>query len=324
MEPKPRASRTRKGSSLNGETKPRPRPKPKPRTRTAKANTGLNLNATNAVNLNAVNLNAVNSISLNDAPKRRTPKKPKRREQGAQGPAQVTGPSVGVRVVKRKRLAEVQREIEEISRKLEAERSLYKIVELRKELKKKEEERDELYKETQNGDKNVVNMDTAEKMVTLMERRARNRETQKQRKEEKQERERVAKLLTRDPLHVELKLSLKNRKAMNAERIKNLQRAKIRNEFARATRYIEQIHSQEANDKKTLEDEKAAYLLKQMATNWENPEAKKERKKQSVMEAKQKGFYSQLASNGNAPNELKAMMVKSKPKPRPRKRFGLF
>lgn len=318
MEPKPRTSRTRKGSSLNGETKPRPRPKPKPRTRTAKA-TGLNLNAVNEVNLNAVNLNAVN-----DKPeKRRTPKKPRRREQATQGPAQA-GPSVGERVVKRKRLAEVQREIEEISRKLETERTLYKIVELRKELKKKEEERDDLYKATQDGDKNVVNMDTAEKMVTLMERRARNRETQKQRKEEKQERERVAKLLTRDPLHVELKISLKNRKAMNAERIKNLQRAKIRNEFARASRYIEQIHSQEANDKKALEEEEAARMVKKMATDWENPEAKKARKKESVMEAKQKSFYSQLASNGNAPNELKKMMVKSKPKPRPRKRFGLF
>jgi hypothetical protein len=314
MEPKPRTSRTRKGSSLNGETKPRPRPKPKPRTRTAKA-TGLNLNAVNEVNLNAVN----------DKPeKRRTPKKPRRREQATQGPAQATDISVGERVVKRKRLAEVQREIEEISRKLETERTLYKIVELRKELKKKEEERDKIYKETQNGDKNVVNMDTAEKMVTLMERRARNRETQKQRKEEKQERERVAKLLTRDPLHVELKISLKDRKAMNAERIKNLQRAKIRNEFARASRYIEQIHSQEANDKKALEEEEAARMVKKMATDWENPEAKKARKKESVIEAKQKGFYSQLASNGNAPSELKAMMVKSKPKPRPRKRFGLF
>jgi hypothetical protein len=300
--------------------RPRPRPKPKPRVRTVKANTG--------VNLNAVNLNAVNSVGLslngvNDKPeKRRTPKKPRRREQATQ--VAQAGLSVGERVVMRRRLAEVQREIEEISRKLETEMSLYKIVELRKELKKKEEERDELYKATQNGDKNVVNMDTAEKMVTLIERRTRNRETQKQRKEEKQERERVAKLLTRDPLHVELKISLKNRKAMNAERIKNLQRAKIRNEFARASRYIEQIHSQEANDKKTLEEEEAARMVKQMATDWENPEAKKERKKQSVMEAKQKGFYSQLASNGNAPNELKAMMVKPKQKPRPRKRFGLF
>jgi hypothetical protein len=310
MEPKPIPPRTRKGSSLNGETKPRP--KPKPRTRTAKA-TGLNLNAVNAVNLNAVN----------DKPeKRRTPKKPRRREQATDGL------SVGERVVKRRQLAEVQREIEEISRKLETEMSLYKIVELRKELKIKEGKRDELYKETQNGDKNVVNMDKVEKTLTLMQRRAENQVTRKQRKEEKQERERVAKLLTRDPLHVELKLSLTDRKKKNTERIENLQRAKIRNEFARASRYIEQIHSQEANDKKTLEDEKAAYLLKQMATNWENPEAKKERKKQSVMEAKQKGFYSQLASNGNAPNELKEMMVKPKqkprPKPKPRKRFGLF
>jgi vacuolar-type H+-ATPase subunit I/STV1 len=273
------------------------------------------LKATNAVNLNAVNLNAVN-----DKPeKRRTPKKPRRREQATQA-----GLSVGERVVKRKRLAEVQREIEEISRKLETEMSLYKIVELRKELKKKEEERDDLYKETQNGDKNVVNMDKVEKTLTLMQRRAENQVTRKQRKEEKQERERVAKLLTRDPLHVELKLSLTDRKAMNAERIKNLQRAKIRNEFARASRYIEQIHSQEANDKKALEEEEAARMVKKMATDWENPEAKKARKKESVMEAKQKSFYSQLASNGNAPNELKKMMVKSKPKPRPRKRFGLF
>lgn len=313
MESKPIPPRTRKGSSLNGETKPRPRPKPKPRTRTAKANTGLNLNA--------VNLNAVNSISLN-APKRRTPKKPRRR---AQGTAQATDSiSVGERVVKRKELAEVQREIEEISRKLETEMSLYKIVELRKELKIKERKRDELYNQTQNRDKNVVNMDKVEKTLTLMQRRGRNRETQKQRKEEKQERERVAKLLTRDPVHVELKLSLTDRKKKNTERIEKLKDMKIRNEFARASRYIQQIHTQEANDKKALQDEKAAYLLKQMATNWENPEVLKERKKESVMEAKQKGFYSQLASNGNAPNELKEIMVKSKPKPRPRKLFGLF
>jgi hypothetical protein len=266
-------------------------------------------------------LNAVNSISLN-APKRRTPKKPRRR---AQGTAQATDSiSVGERVVKRKELAEVQREIEEISRKLETEMSLYKIVELRKELKIKERKRDELYNQTQNRDKNVVNMDKVEKTLTLMQRRGRNRETQKQRKEEKQERERVAKLLTRDPVHVELKLSLTDRKKKNTERIEKLKDMKIRNEFARASRYIQQIHTQEANDKKALQDEKAAYLLKQMATNWENPEVLKERKKESVMEAKQKGFYSQLASNGNAPNELKEIMVKSKPKPRPRKLFGLF
>ena len=316
MEPKPR---TRKGTSLNGkhETKPRPRPKPKPRTRTAKA-TGLNLNA--------VNLNAVNSISLNDEPKRRTPKKPRARRAQAQGTAQgtqATGISVGERVKLRRRLAEVQREIEDISRKLETEKSLFAIVELRKEFEKKDEERDALYKATQNGPKNVVNVNAVEKMMTLAERRQRNHVTRKQRKEEKQERERVAKLLTRDPLHVELKLSLTDRKAINAERIKDLQRAKIRNEFARASRYIEQIHTQEANDKKALEDEKAAYLLKQMATNWENPEVQKERKKQSAMESKQKGFYLQQAQEGNMPMELKAMIAKPRPKPRLRK-FGLF
>lgn len=318
--PKPRAStvrpRTRKGLSLNGETKPetnsapKPRPKPRPRTRTAKA-TG--------VNLNAVNLNAVN-----DKPeKRRTPKKP--RERRAQAEQVVEGLSVGERVVKRRQLAEVQREIEEISRKLETEMSLYKIVELRKEFKKKDEERDALYKETQNGPKNVVNVNAVEKMMTLAERRKRNHVTRNQRKEEKQERERVTKLLTRDPLHVELKLSLTDRKKKNTERIEKLKEMKIRNEFARASRYIQQIHTQEANDKKALEDEKAAYLLKKMATNWENPEVQKERKKHSVMEAKQKGFYSQLASNGNAPNELKAMIAKSRPKPRAiLRKFGFF
>lgn len=317
MEPKPR---TRKGTSLNGkhETKPRPRPKPKPRTRTAKA-TGLNLNAVNSV-----------GISLNDEPKRRTPKKPRARRaqatQGtAQGTTQATGISIGERVNLRRRLAQVQREIEDISRKLETEKSLFVIVELRKEFEKKDEERDALYKATQNGPKNVVNVNAVEKMMTLAERRQRNHVTRKQRKEEKQERERVAKLLTRDPLHVELKLSLTDRKAINAERIKDLQRAKIRNEFARASRYIEQIHSQEANDKKALEDEKAAYLLKQMATNWENPEVQKERKKQSAMESKQKGFYLQQAQEGNMPMELKAMIAKPKPKPRAiLRKFGLF
>ena len=311
MEPKPRTSRTRKGSSLNGEARPRPKPK----ARTAKA-TGLNLNAVNT----GLSLNEVN------VPKRRTPKKPRRREQVEQG-AQA-GLSVGERVVLRRRLAEVQREIEEISRKLETEKSLYKIVELRKELKKKDEERDELYKATQDGDRNVVNMDKVEKTLTLMERRAENQATRKLRKDEKKERERVAKLLTRDPLHVELKLSLTDRKAINAERIKNLQRAKIRNEFAHASRYIEQIHSQEANDKKAREEEKVAHLLKKMATDWENPEAKRTREEIEKEEARQKSFYSQLASNGNAPNELKDMMVKPKPRPRPkpkpRKRFGLF
>ena len=323
MEPKPR---TRKGTSLNGQHETKPRPRPKPRPRTAKA-IGLNLNA--------VNLNAVNSISLNDEPKRRTPKKPRaRRAQGtAQGTAQVEqaqgteqgpqGISVGERVKLRRRLAQVQREIEDISRKLETETSLFAIVELRKAFEKKDEERDALYKATQNGPKNVVNVNAVEKMMTLAERRQRNHVTRKQRKEEKQERERVAKLLTRDPLHVELKLSLKDRKAINAERIKDLQRAKIRNEFARASRYIEQIHSQEANDKKALEDEKAAYLLKQMATNWENPEVQKERKKQSVMESKQKDFYLQQSQEGDVPMELKAMIAKPRPKPRLRK-FGLF
>jgi succinate dehydrogenase / fumarate reductase iron-sulfur subunit len=101
---------------------------------------------------------------------------------------QETGLSVGERVVKRRQLAEVQREIEEISRKLETEMSLYKIVELRKELKIKEDERDKLYKETQD-DKNVVNMDKVEKTLTLMQRRAENQVTRKQSQEERAKRD---------------------------------------------------------------------------------------------------------------------------------------
>jgi hypothetical protein len=256
------------------------------------------------------------------------------------------------RVKQRKRLDEVQREIEEISRKIENERSLFEIVKLRKLFEQKDEEREQLYKATiHQGTKmnaspvnlNAVNLDAvnldskgvnldavnldldevnSNEVMTLRQRRNRNRETQKRRKEE---REQVQKLLNLEPVKVNMpKLTMKDRKAINAARLAKLDDLAIRNGFGKAIKFAEDWRTKDARDKAAEDDAEAERLVKKMATQWENPEVKKERKKKSVMESKQHLFHLKQMQEGNAPNELKEMMVKTKTKPKPRKRFGWF
>lgn len=295
----------------------RPRPRPKPRTR-SKANGPANAK-----------------------PKRQTKRMVPRGKR-------VDAATVAARVNNRKRLDEVQREIEEISRKIENSNSLIEIVKLRKLFEIKDEERDELYKKTldpvkgtkMNVNLNSVSLDEVEikpvnlnavnakpEGLSLRGRRARNRETRKQKQKEKAELEKLHKLLTSEPIKVNLpKMTMKDRKAMNAARLAKLDDLAFHNGFDKAIKFLDDWGTKEARNKAAADDAEAERLVKQMVTTWENPEVVKERKLKSVMESKQHFFHSKQAQEGNAPNELKAMIVKARPKPVPRtrKRFGLF
>ena len=256
----------------------------------------------------------------------------------------VDAATVAARVENRKRLGDLQREIEEISRNIENANSLAEKVRLRKLFEKKDEERDELYKKTvgplqekktnvnlnavNSVNLNALNLDDFEirpikpikEVISLKGRRARNRETRKQKKKEKMELEKLYKLMTSEPIKVEMpKMTIKDRKAMNAARLAELDLLASHNKIEKAVKLAEDLRTKEARDKAAEDDAEAERLVKQMVTSWKNPEVLKERKLQSVMEAKQKGFYSQHAQEGNAPNELMNMMIKEpKPKPKPK------
>jgi len=300
-------------------------------------------------------------------PRTRTKSGPKRQtKKMVPRGKRVDAATVAARVNNRKRLDEVQREIEEISRKIENANSLSEIVKLRKLFKTKDEERDELYKKTvgiqgtsqgttqgtkMNVNLNSVNLDAVnlnldavetkpvnlddvnskpvEKVISLRGRRARNRETRKQLQKEKAEREQIHKLLTSEPIKVNMpKLTIKDRKAINAARLAKVDDLAFRNAFGKVTKFSEDWRTKDARDKAAEDDADAERLVKQMVTTWENPEVVKERKLKSVMESKQHFFHSKQAQEGNAPNELKEMIAKAKPRPKPvprtRKRFGFF
>lgn len=254
----------------------------------------------------------------------------------------VDAATVAARVKNGKRLEEVQREIEDISRKIENANSLAEKVRLRKLFEKKDEERDELYKKTvgplqekknvnlnavNSVNLNALNLDDFEikpikEVISLKGRRARNRETRKQKKKEKIELEKLYKLLTSEPIKVDMpKMTMKDRKAMNAERLAKLDALASHNQIEKAVKLAEDLRTKEARDKAAEDDAEAERLVKQMVTSWENPEVLKERKLQSAMESKHQFFHSKHVQEGNAPNELRNMMIKEpNPKPRPRPR----
>ena len=124
--------------------------------------------------------------------------------------------TVADRVNKRKRLSELQREIEDLSRRIEAESSLGEIVKLRRLFEEKDNERDRLYKEVMamNGKNKNKNVDVPFllKKMTLQERRAK-----KTKKVEIRPRIIAQTLKLKD-------LKLKDRKALNLERMYQLKK----------------------------------------------------------------------------------------------------
>jgi hypothetical protein len=238
--------------------------------------------------------------------------------------------TVADRVKSRKRLGEVQREIEDLTRQVEQASTLLEKVNLRKNLTMKEEERDKLYEHTiLNKDLNTVpvNLDAVERAVTIQERRARNNETRKKIKAEKEEKMYVQRLLTREPVRVKMPtLKLKNRMAINAARLKELDKKQLLNGFQRVIRFAEDLRTKEAREKAAENDAEAERLLKKMQTKWVNPELKKAQEEQSALESQQRLLFQSHKDNSEMPSELLHMAVnaktrKSRPMPKIRKRL---
>jgi hypothetical protein len=237
----------------------------------------------------------------------------------------VDAATVADRVKSRKRLDEVQREIEDLTRQVDEAPTLLEKVTLRKKLAMKEEEREKLYDDTiLNKDLNTVplNLDAVEKAITLRERRARNKETQKLKTN-------MQKLLTRSPVRVKMPtLTLKNRMAINSARLRALNNQQIQNGFKRAIRFVEDLRTKEAREKAAENDAEAERMLKKMQTKWVNPELKKAQEEQSELETQQKLFFQiQKEDDSEMPSELLHMAVnakktrKSRPMPKIRKRL---
>jgi hypothetical protein len=227
---------------------------------------------------------------------------------------------VAERVKSRKRLGEVQREIEDLTRQVDEAPTLLEKVTLRKEMAMKEEERQKLYEMMHLVNTGPTNMNTFEKTITLQERRARNKETQKLKKAQD--------LLTRSPVRVKMPtLKLKNRMAINRARLRALNTQQMQNGFKRVIRFAEDQRTKEAREKAAENDAEAERLLKKMQTKWVNPELKKAQEEQAELESQQKLFFQiQKEDVSDMPSELLNMAVnaktrKSKPMPKIRKRL---
>ena len=188
--------------------------------------------------------------------------------------------SVADRVKARKRMDEVQREIEDISRRIETEKYLGEIVKLRRLFEEKDNERDRLYKEVQNKAKNEPKNVPDVVKKTLQERRANNK-TKKNMKEQMQKEQMQNEIRPRINAPT---LKLRDRKALNLERMYQL---KKKDEFA-------------------PEDE-TAHLLKEMQT-WVKPK---------VEYVSEKAYYS-MKEEDDVPKELRSMIIRAKPPKRPK------
>ena len=234
----------------------------------------------------------------------------------------VDAATVADRVKSRKRLGEVQREIEDLTRQEEQATTLLEKVTLRKKLAMKEEEREKLYDHTilnkglnKGLNTEPVNLDAIERAVTIQERRARNNETRKKKKAENNEKRTIQRLLVRSPVRVIMPtLKMKNRMAINRARLDDLKTKKIQNEFKRAIRFREDEQTKDAREKAAENDAEAERMLKKMQTRWVNPELKKAREEQSALETQQKLFFEAHKEDSDMPSELLNMMVNAKPR----------
>jgi hypothetical protein len=148
-----------------------------------------------------------------EAPKRPKPSRRKNKNGPMRSKAKTSKLTVADRVNKRKRLSELQREIEDLNRRIEAETSLGEIVKLRRLFQEKDNDRDRLYKEVMamnNGKiKNVVDVPFLLKKMTIQERRAKNKTKNK---------------VEMRPRIIAQTLKLKDRKALNLERMYQLKK----------------------------------------------------------------------------------------------------
>ena len=241
-------------------------------------------------------------------PRRKTKKKP------------MKGSSViAERVKQRKRLEEVQREIEDITRQLENTKNINEVVKLRKLLAEKEQERNKLYHLTKINQEvnlndvnlnavnlNAVNLDAVNTVnqglnlnavntvnqglnlnavnaapLKLQNRRARNRETRKLAKEKAN----MVALLESKPIRVEPpKLKFSDRKGIAELML-------LKSDLLRQHNALDRVKERAARQKKNAELDEIQGLLKQMQTKWENPLQKKEREEREALERIQHEHY---------------------------------
>ena len=208
---------------------------------------------------------------------------------------------IAERVKQRKRLEEVQREIEDITRQLENTKNINEVVKLRKLLAEKEQERGKLYHLTKqevnmvktsvnldavNLDLDAVNLDlnavnAAPLTMKLQNRRVRNRESRKVAKEKAK----MVSLLESKPIRVEPpKLKFSDRKGIAELML-------LKSDLLRQHNALDRVKERAAREKENKELDEIQHLLKQMETKWENPVQKKEREEQKALERTQHEHY---------------------------------
>jgi hypothetical protein len=187
--------------------------------------------------------------------------------------------SVADRVKTRKRMDELQREIEDISRRIEAERYLGEIVKLRRLFEEKDNERDRLYKEIQNENKtkaknNPKNALDIVKKKTLQERRANNK-TKKNMKDQ-MKKDQMQNVMR--PRINATTLKLKDRKALNLEHMYQMKK-----------------------------EEDVPKELRSMVK-----ETQPQVKPKVTYDVSEKAYYA-MKEDGDVPKELKSMIIRDKP-----------
>ena len=264
-------------------------------------------------------------------PRRKTKKKP------------MKGSSViAERVKQRKRLQEVQREIEDITRQLENTKNINEVVKLRKLLAEKEQERNKLYHLTkqevnlnavnlnavnldavnQGLNLNAVNLDAVNQGLNLdavnldavnldavnaspltMKLQNRRVRNQETRKVAK-EKAKMVTLLESKPIRVEPpKLTFSDRKGIAELML-------LKSDLLRQHNALDRVKERAARQKKNAELEEIQGLLKQMQTKWENPLQKKEREEQKALERIQHEHYLKTKNRSNmmSKEEIKKMV----------------
>ena len=227
---------------------------------------------------------------------KKTEPKTKTRKKPMKGPW-----VIAERVKQRKRLEEVQREIEDITRQLENTKNINEVVKLRKLLAEKEQERGKLYhltKQEVNMVKTSVNLDAVNldavnldavnqglnlnaAPLKLQNRRVRNQETRKVAKEKAK----MVSLLESKPIRVEPpKLKFSDRKGIAELML-------LKSDLLRQHNALYRVKERAAREKENKELDEIQHLLKQMETKWENPIQKKEREEQKALERTQHEHY---------------------------------
>jgi hypothetical protein len=241
---------------------------------------------------------------------------------------------IAERVKQRKRLEEVQREIEDISRQLENTKNINEVVKLRKKLAEKEQERVKLYDLTkevnldavnlvktsglplnavnldldavnQGLNLNAVNLNAVNLNAVNLDLNAVNAAPLKL--QNRRARNRETRKLERGKLAKEKAkmVSLLESKPIrvNPPKLKFSDRKGIaelmllKSDLLRQHNALDRVKERAARQKKNAELDEIQGLLKQMQTHWENPLQKKEREEREALERSQHEYYLKTRMN---------------------------